>query len=117
MLAWILKTKPVNFGSSGLHHALERGPRQRARRVLRRTPLSSSSTPKLLTAEPKNTGVCRAGAVALAGRSAAARAAHELDLLQRKRRSRSPRNSRASVARESLDGLVVSPTRPFSTGT
>ena len=58
MLAWILNTKPENFGSFGQHPA--RPPpagRARAPATVRRAS-NSDCTPKLLTAEPKNTGVC-----------------------------------------------------------
>ena len=57
MFAWILNTKPVSFGSPGSTR------RSIAMRALGpgecwTNALRSSRTPKLLTAEPKNTGVC-----------------------------------------------------------
>ena len=58
MFAWILNTKPVSFGFLGVHHALERRGAASAAANACTKALSSSRTPKLLTAEPKNTGVC-----------------------------------------------------------
>ena len=58
MLAWILKTKPASGVSAGCtvrsRAARGKGPGACAVKAA-----SSSSTPKLLIAEPKNTGVCR----------------------------------------------------------
>ena len=58
MLAWILKTTPVNFGSSGLTSRCiaGRAPGAGARFT---SASSTSCTPKLLMAEPKNIGVWR----------------------------------------------------------
>ena len=59
MFAWILNTKPVIFGSAACTTRSSavrgKGPGECLTNELR-----SSRTPKLLTAEPKNTGVCRA---------------------------------------------------------
>ena len=57
MFAWILNTKPLNVSSSGLTRRLtaSRGPGGGACATKRS---SNSCTPKLLIAEPKNTGVC-----------------------------------------------------------
>ncbi len=59
MLAWILKTKPASAGSSAvtLRVVVCRG---RGGGACATNCASSSSTPKLLIAEPKNTGVWRA---------------------------------------------------------
>eukprot|EP00952_Eustigmatos_sp_NYUAD-ZCMA_P003104 13520-Eustigmatos_ZCMA.PRE.1 len=55
MLAWILNTTPVKAGSSGLTQRCSacRGPGGGARST---KASSTSRTPKLLMAEPKNTG-------------------------------------------------------------
>ena len=55
MLAWILKTKPVIFGSAGstVRVSVCEG---RGEGAMRMKHSSSSRTPKLLTAEPKKTG-------------------------------------------------------------
>ncbi len=57
MFAWILKTKPVSFASaaSTTRSRVSRG--SGAGACVAKC-ASSSSTPKLLIAEPKNTGVC-----------------------------------------------------------
>ena len=57
MLAWILNTKPLSFGSnaSTARCTVVRGSGAGACRA---KCASSSSTPKLEMAEPKNTGVC-----------------------------------------------------------
>ena len=57
MLAWILNTKPVSLFSSG---AISRPVVERACGAGACSTKKSSSgcTPKLLTPEPKNTGVC-----------------------------------------------------------
>ncbi len=58
MLAWILNTTPVNLGSSGRTSRCiaGRGPGDGARLT---SASSTSCTPKLLMAEPKNIGVWR----------------------------------------------------------
>ncbi len=65
MLAWILKTTPVNLGSSGCttRWMAARSPGAGARST---SASSTSRTPKLLTAEPKNIGVWLAGQEGLA---------------------------------------------------
>ena len=57
MLAWILKTKPLSLDSSLVtsREVVARGPGAGA---LSTKASSSGVTPKLLIAEPKNTGVC-----------------------------------------------------------
>ncbi len=57
MFAWILNTKPVSFGSPG-STTRSRAARDSGGGEYRVKLRSSSSTPKLLMAEPKNTGVC-----------------------------------------------------------
>ena len=57
MLAWILNTKPENFGSAGCTARTWRRARAAAAPVDAARP-EFRCTPKLLMAEPKNTGVC-----------------------------------------------------------
>ena len=57
MLAWILNTKPENFGSLGATLRVFAG-RASGAGDNSTTASSSDCTPKLFTAEPKNTGVC-----------------------------------------------------------
>mmetsp|Transcript_26231 Transcript_26231/g.62013 ORF Transcript_26231/g.62013 Transcript_26231/m.62013 type:complete len:249 (-) Transcript_26231:1361-2107(-) len=58
ILAWILNTTPVNLGSSGLTVRCIASRLSGAGASSTRAS-STSCTPKLLTAEPKNIGVCR----------------------------------------------------------
>jgi hypothetical protein len=57
MFAWILKTTPVNFSSTGstMRWIASFGPGGGARSI---SASSVSRTPKWLMAEPKKTGVC-----------------------------------------------------------
>jgi len=57
MFAWILNTKPVSFSSAGATSRVVVA-RGRGAGACSTKKSSSSCTPKLLTAEPKNTGVC-----------------------------------------------------------
>ena len=59
MFAWILNTKPENFGSAALT-TRSIAARGKGAGECFTNELKSSRTPKLLTAEPKNTGVWRA---------------------------------------------------------
>ena len=59
MLAWILNTTPLNLASSGCTDALHRRARRPAAAPGRPARRAPRCTPKLLTAEPKNIGVCR----------------------------------------------------------
>jgi hypothetical protein len=56
MFAWILNTKPVNFSSSGVTTRVTVG-RGSGGGAHSTKASSTSRTPKLLIAEPKNTGV------------------------------------------------------------
>ena len=55
MLAWILKMKPVIFGSEGSTGRVSVGA-GRGEGAMRTKHSNNSRTPKLLTAEPKKTG-------------------------------------------------------------
>src|SRR5207302_7976845 len=55
---WILKTKPASCASGGIT-VRSRAVRDSGPGACAVKAASSSSTPKLLMAEPKNTGVCR----------------------------------------------------------
>ncbi len=57
MFAWILNTKPVSLSSLGVDLALLVSRGSGAGACFAKC-ASSSSTPKLEIAEPKNTGVC-----------------------------------------------------------
>ena len=56
MFAWILKTKPENVAVVGLDDPVRALPRPRRRRELDE-PSRNGSTPKLVIALPKKTGV------------------------------------------------------------
>ena len=110
MLAWILNTKPVSAGSSG-STTRWRATRGSGPGASATNAASSSSTPKLLIAEPKNTGVCRPARYAAGSNAWVAPLTSSISAAKASRKS--PRNSRAA-ALASPSMVRFSPTRPRS---
>ena len=98
MFAWILNTKPVNGVFRGLHLRVRASSRGCGGGAQSTSACRISCTPKLLIAEPKNTGVWRPARNASSS-NGALRAAHQLDVVGATPRISSGNSRRAADCR------------------
>ena len=105
MFAWILNTKPVSVVLERRRRCARSSRAAAARGASSTNADSSSVTPKLLIAEPKNTGVCRPARYSVERELRARRRARARSR-RGTRAARSPRNSLGLVAREAVDHRV-----------
>ena len=110
MFAWILNTKPASFSSNGSTTRVVASRGRGAGAWSTKKP-SSSSTPKLLIAEPKNTGVWRAARYAPLSKAWVAPRTSSTS--SRNAAASSPRKAAAS-AEPSRSIVRLRPARPSS---